>query len=1440
MAISDALRYQLNTGGSADTLYGIIRDFLATNPDAASTQAQMRQYGISAEDVANATGGKSGGLLSGNILAGASWNSLNTALPEQLTAATGQATSNYAVGGATTADTLTQLNTFLAGGGQFDPNSTVYLQTGGVDFLQGVDKGTIKDNISEIVKTLGDQGVNVVLTGSPYAKSIDDVINNNFDPKVDSLFTEIAKENKNVALVGVQGEILQNKKLLVDALHTNAEGTAIYNQAVIDSLSQFKNEVPSSTPQAIAQVQQTNTVATTPPVITQAAASPAVAQALATQSVDALINAKNLNPAQIAKQTGLSEGEVTSRIGATLPPNQAALFGDTYVQAINRVTGSGEDEQVGALENVITYKANENQAGGAYQQYTPTGELERTGTQQKVAGSFLGGLAEAFNDPVVQLALLGGGAGGALGGALGLTGSTAQAVGTGLIKGGAAAAGGASIGEALKTGLLSGGLVYGAGALDNYLATGSTADVGLTERQFAVQDAKNLASQGLSTNQIQDTLTAGGYNDITVQRAISSITGTPVPSLPIPGAVNVTGTTTPAVSTGGLLGGLVTSTTQAATPATSVATTPTTESVNVTGATQPQMVDQATLNLVNSQLASTVGTPANLANLQVTGQGLLSGADTNTAIAGVIAGLPSVSTPTTQAGTVNVTGDNLASTQQITNAILATVPNVTVQQAQNQAQVLITSGQNLTTSDLVTAVSAVSPNITNTVAEQIITSSNSDAIQPVVSALVSSVSSNLANVEVTGDRLASTQEITNAILATVPNVTVSQAQTQAEVLVTSGQNLTTNDLVSAVSSVSPNITPSVAEQIITSTNSNAIQPVVSALVSTVTPPVSAVAPTTTSNLPNVQVTGDRLASTQEIANAVIATVPNVTPQQAQTQAEVIVTSGQNLKVSDLVDAVSAISPNITNTVAEQIITSDRPITNQEIVSALAGTVTAVNQPIAQQTITANQAAQTQEIASAVTSLIPNVTPAQATTIAETVINSGRPITAQEVASVAAAVVPALAAPSVAAPSMATQTIIGERPSSITDVTAATLPLIQPSTPLTLPQLTAPATTPAAPATTPASTSNPLLNAAGTAGLSSLLSGLGSSTANLISGGLGTAGNLLQMQTSREAAQRAQAMIDAETKAAKDAAQFRPIGMTTRFGTSQFGFDPVTGRLSSAGYNLTPDVKAQQDRFMALSNQGLTQAEQAQGQYAPLQTGAQRLFGLGNQYLAQSPEQVAQNYLNQQMSLLQPGRETELANLQNRLQQQGRGGLSVSQGGTMGATTPELQALYNARAQQEAVLAANAQQAGQRDVMFGSGLLNQGSQAMGQYYGGQQAAYAPYTAAMGQAQNLETLGQQPYNMGINLGQIGAQTGFNVGQLGLKGAQINADLATSANATRNLAAQGLIAAGNPNAMFGQALGGLFGGGLQSAFSQTGLGASGFGTGLAYGNQDLGLFL
>jgi hypothetical protein len=344
-------------------------------------------------------------------------------------------------------------------------------------------------------------------------------------------------------------------------------------------------------------------------------------------------------------------------------------------------------------------------------------------------------------------------------------------------------------------------------------------------------------------------------------------------------------------------------------------------------------------------------------------------------------------------------------------------------------------------------------------------------------------------------------------------------------------------------------------------------------------------------------------------------------------------------------------------------------------------------------------------------------------------------------------------------------------------------------------------------------------------------------AQLFSSTAQTASGLLQQQTSKEAADKARTMIDAETAAAKAAAQFRPIGMTTRFGSSQFGIDPLTGRLTSAGYTLSPEAKAAQDRFVKLAETGIQQAEGAQQAFKPLQTGAESLFKLGAGYLAEKPEDVAKNYLASQMALLKPGRELELANLQNRLQQQGRGGLSVAQGGTMGATTPELQALYNARAQQEAVLAANAQQAGQQQVAFGAGLLGTGAQTMGQYYAGQQGAYAPYTTAMGQITGLEALGQQPFTMSTGLGQQVSQAGANVGQLGLRGAEQSVALATGRAATTNPYATLLGGVGSSDAL-GQVVGGMFSG--VPATTAMSAPATTFGTGNYYGRQDLGLFL
>mgnify|MGYP001158822644 CR=1 FL=1 len=187
-------------------------------------------------------------------MAGASWNSTNNTLGADLTALNGQQTLNTAVGGATTADTLQQLNDFTASGGSFAPGSTVFLQTGGVDMLNGVDDNTIRNNINQIVSTLGGYGVNVVLTASPKAGSINDVVNNNFETGPASFYSDIAANNSNVAVVDSMGNILKDKSLLRDSLHTNAAGEQVYNQSVIEAYNRLVNKgVDSNTALTIAK-----------------------------------------------------------------------------------------------------------------------------------------------------------------------------------------------------------------------------------------------------------------------------------------------------------------------------------------------------------------------------------------------------------------------------------------------------------------------------------------------------------------------------------------------------------------------------------------------------------------------------------------------------------------------------------------------------------------------------------------------------------------------------------------------------------------------------------------------------------------------------------------------------------------------------------------------------------------------------------------------------------------------------------------------------------------------------------------------------------------------------------------------------------------------------------------------------------------------------------
>jgi len=330
---------------------------------------------------------------------------------------------------------------------------------------------------------------------------------------------------------------------------------------------------------------------------------------------------------------------------------------------------------------------------------------------------------------------------------------------------------------------------------------------------------------------------------------------------------------------------------------------------------------------------------------------------------------------------------------------------------------------------------------------------------------------------------------------------------------------------------------------------------------------------------------------------------------------------------------------------------------------------------------------------------------------------------------------------------------------------------------------------------------------------------------LLGAGASLIGGMMQADSAKKAAK---IQADAQVKAAQIAAEearFRPVGVTTRFGSSKFQTDP-SGRVSGASYELSPELKAYQDRFRALSGGALSDIESARSQYAPLTGAASSLYGLGEQYLAESPEQVAAKYMARQQDLLAPSRERQMAQLQNQLFQQGRGGLSVgatsarpSGAAGLGATTPEMEAYYNALAQQDAQLAAQAQQAGQEQLKFGAGLFGVGSNLLDQYQTGQVGALRPFEAYFGQEKSIEGVGQQPLDIGINIGAKGmSPTAANALLVGGTNA---ANTMASANAFSPFSTALTQFGQNPQLM--SAFGNLFGGGGSAPSGAAGYGIS-----------------
>lgn len=278
--------------------------------------------------------------------------------------------------------------------------------------------------------------------------------------------------------------------------------------------------------------------------------------------------------------------------------------------------------------------------------------------------------------------------------------------------------------------------------------------------------------------------------------------------------------------------------------------------------------------------------------------------------------------------------------------------------------------------------------------------------------------------------------------------------------------------------------------------------------------------------------------------------------------------------------------------------------------------------------------------------------------------------------------------------------------------------------------------------------------------------LAKAATSVISSGVGLFGTKLATDTAREAA-----------RVAAEAQKFKPVGVTTRFGATNYTYDDK-GNLVTAGYTLTPELKAIQDKLMSGATLSLDEAKKVADLYDPLKKASASLFDLGTSYLAKTPEQVAADYMAKQQDLLAPSRERQLSQLQNTLFQQGRGGLSVgatsarpSGARGLGATTPEMEAYYNALAQSDAALAAGAQQAGQQSVLFGKGLLGAGGEFLGKYTAGQTSAYDPFKTLLSTAGAVEGMGAGALDVGTALGGRTTTASSNAAKTLLPTASVN---------------------------------------------------------------------
>ena len=273
----------------------------------------------------------------------------------------------------------------------------------------------------------------------------------------------------------------------------------------------------------------------------------------------AVMDAYKVTPEQVAQATGTSVADAQQRYEAVTAPPPEPVYEPVYTPTVIHtargtvVEGDNIEQQIAGIPQVVYETRVDPNNPAIWERYDPkTGEVVDRGTF--AGGGDKGLLAAAA--PVIALA--GSTVGlpfisSLIGGATGLTGAELAAATGATIGGGSQLVTGNSTEDALKAAILGGA----GGYLSNQLSgTTNLANANVQELNAASDLASNMADQGMSLGQINQTLQSVGYqpeiitsaledaaNIISTQSTVSQAS-TPINQVtPVSDTVTITGNT---------------------------------------------------------------------------------------------------------------------------------------------------------------------------------------------------------------------------------------------------------------------------------------------------------------------------------------------------------------------------------------------------------------------------------------------------------------------------------------------------------------------------------------------------------------------------------------------------------------------------------------------------------------------------------------------------------------------------------------------------------------------------------------------------------------------------------------------------------------------------------------------------------------------------------